>query len=544
MGKVGFHTELNTLKQLNTNNNLIYQIFLGSPLKYQYTLFDKYPEINVPFYIHSKYISSFRKNPNYKLKLIEIENNFLKHYNLNTGVIVHFDTLDINNLLLLIHNKSFILETNSAINSIGSDIRDLILISKYCPNIFFCIDTAHIFINNYDIQEYIFLFLTHIGINKLKLFHLNDSDGMSREHKNIGNKIFPKYSCINLHLIKYINKELNVDVIFERRILNELTPEIKKYIDLKLNLDKLNNFIRRLIRYYFITTHDPYHIYLNALISIYENNIKFFNKNILISKNTLISYPYIGEKIANKIYTIIKTFKIKDITGDDFINSYIGSKNKISGEDFIKLSKTSVLPFYLKEELNDIVNNILILFNKNVFKNINSSNILNLNSYLIKEYKKYLKNTNNIFMKELNTLCVGSYSRKSSKYIHDLDIITTLNLNMFIQKLNKIFKIEKYFKNGNYMKSFLCNNNGFIVKIDVFWLNELSIESIISYKLPNYISIYLRTEAKKYNYKLNIHGLFIDNNLIHFNSLNELCKLLFFNTSKIKVIKNIIKDEF
>ena len=191
---------------------------------------------NFPTFIHSKYLFNFGR------PLIPKNKIFLKRYiqelDLSVelgirGVVLHFgvavggmqkeEAYDnmINSIVYCVENADKkavpILETNSCENNLfGNTIDNIAFIYHGLPKkiqkrVMFCIDTCHIFVCGYPIQEpggwnkYIQEFEKKVGKNKIAVVHLNDSatpfGGRIDKHADIGAGYIFKNNLDALHEI-------------------------------------------------------------------------------------------------------------------------------------------------------------------------------------------------------------------------------------------------------------------------------------------------------------------------------------------------------
>ena len=191
---------------------------------------------NFPTFIHSKYLFNFGR------PLIPKNKIFLKRYiqelDLSVelgirGVVLHFgvavggmqkeEAYDnmINSIVYCVENADKkavpILETNSCENNLfGNTIDNIAFIYHGLPKkiqkrVMFCIDTCHIFVCGYPIQEpggwnkYIQEFEKKVGKNKIAVVHLNDSatpfGGRIDKHADIGTGYIFKNNLDALHEI-------------------------------------------------------------------------------------------------------------------------------------------------------------------------------------------------------------------------------------------------------------------------------------------------------------------------------------------------------
>ena len=107
---------------------------------------------------------------------------------------------------------------------LNSYLKEKLSIEEY-SRLGFCIDTAHVFASGYDItskdsfENFMSLWDTCIGIDKLTLFHLNDSKvglGCCRDlHEQIGDGLIYKESKDGLKALIEFAKNTNIPIIIE-----------------------------------------------------------------------------------------------------------------------------------------------------------------------------------------------------------------------------------------------------------------------------------------------------------------------------------------
>lgn len=208
---------------------------------------------NIKLFIHSS-LSLNLSNPisnRHKWILDNLSHDLDLGYKLgSSGVTVHVGTIinskqeSISNMVnslnyLLSKSKiDLLIETsNGGKNKVANTIEDLALIYnsvKYKKHLGFTIDTCHLFNAGYDItsidewNNYLSLFDEYIGLDKIKLIHLNDSKTKFNSgtdiHENLmkGN-IFKNNKNTLIHIINTIK---NIPVILETRHINKYKNEI------------------------------------------------------------------------------------------------------------------------------------------------------------------------------------------------------------------------------------------------------------------------------------------------------------------------------
>jgi deoxyribonuclease-4 len=259
----GFHIDSsieNICEQLKNANKLgcnIVQLFVFNLLKNmkEYIKFENLlKKYNMSCYVHASYTINLCKNwDEYSWWINEfIEEIKIANMIGAKGIIIHLGkkkelTIEesMNNMfssLTYIHNKTIkyenikiLIETSSGqgsevcytINDLGK-FYDKINKNKYLKNRFgICLDTCHIFVSGHDIRENIMInkflktFDKIIGIDNIKLVHLNDSkkDIGSKidRHENIGYGCIGKKNLIKIAKHFYDN---DIPIILE-------TPNIK-----------------------------------------------------------------------------------------------------------------------------------------------------------------------------------------------------------------------------------------------------------------------------------------------------------------------------
>jgi deoxyribonuclease-4 len=187
-------------KHQNINGDCI-QIFTKSPMKFtdintkiktegvkQYLT-----EHNIKLYIHSQYIINLCNETDWGIKSLVDDMEFgekigasgvvvhmgknCKKYNMNNEEGYKKMKMFINKVLSKCSgckNVKFLLENSAGQGTeLGGDPEDLLNFNEL--NVNYCIDTAHLWGNGYDIKQYFNKFEEIIGLDKLELIHLNDS---------------------------------------------------------------------------------------------------------------------------------------------------------------------------------------------------------------------------------------------------------------------------------------------------------------------------------------------------------------------------------
>jgi deoxyribonuclease-4 len=278
---LGWHTSISPSiikgiecnKKTHKNNDSIFnisaQIFLKSPMKVSCCKFvesdynktrEFIEEHNIYLIVHGQYIINFiKKDVEWAIKsvvddIIILDKMTPELKKEQTGVIIHMGK-NVNkysieecienfyiNVKQVIDKTSdcktkLILETSTKTkngNDIFHDIEIFGQLVNYLKTnlsldeynrVGYCIDTAHIFASGYDIstkesfKDFMSLWDKHIGINKLTLFHLNDSKvglGCCRDlHEQIGSGLIYTESKEGLNALIKFAKDNMVPVIIE-----------------------------------------------------------------------------------------------------------------------------------------------------------------------------------------------------------------------------------------------------------------------------------------------------------------------------------------
>jgi apurinic endonuclease APN1 len=278
------------------------QIFTGSPQSlelgkvYELDNLEKAVIKNVlqdfPTFIHSKYLLNFGR------PLIPKNKIFLKRYiqelDLSVelgirGVVLHFgvavggmqkeEAYD-NMIASIVHcvensNKKAvpILETNSCENNLfGNTIDNIAFIYHGLPKkiqerVMFCIDTCHIFVCGYPIQEpggwnkYIQEFEKKVGKNKIAAVHLNDSatpfSGRIDKHADIGEGFIFKNNLGALREIIVWSSKKSIPAILETH--GDFKPQLELVKKMAGGGENFRSPLTLTNRLRFVTPHDRGH---------------------------------------------------------------------------------------------------------------------------------------------------------------------------------------------------------------------------------------------------------------------------------------------
>lgn len=566
---IGFHTTKEFIKEYANDYPL--QFFLGSPFSYlsSTTPISFNANENHKIFIHSKYVGNIA-NPKSHVTISNLKKEIVYLSNLNVnkcGSIFHLtkivDTKEksINTIVSSLEKLTskldslnlntfnyIIIETSNIIDHIGSTIEDLALIyNKLSSNaknrVRFCIDTAHIFNTYYAINtikgmvDYLVKFDVMIGLDKIVVIHLNDSEGMPlssiRPHIPItkGN-IFTDYKSklSPLHIIKLFSLYYNIPCILERKTITDDLFEIKKEIDLykKLNVSnidldtfmailnkrKIIYMLHNIANLYELLDENKYKAYQKAINSIYDQGIVIlkYNNSIINNVPKLIdnmqtvvekykNMPNIGDSISDKIYKIIT-------------NTYI---DNISNTKEYKYITELIKVLYIgpKTAKNLISKGIKSI--KDLKKN--KEKYLNSQQQIAIEYYDKLKPINRSFISNLESSIklppnkewhiLGSYARGklTSK---DIDIlIVDFEIDDILNEIYKFAKEEAILRNGKIMYSGIFKKDKTYFLIDIYKTTESEKYTSIQYFTGSKeFNIALRSLALSKDIRLNQHEMY------------------------------------
>lgn len=549
-----------SIHNLNIYDHKIVQIF--SDVSFLNKNIQINPNIK-KIYIHSDYKFSLDNiNSFYNIKNdVNLGQKITNVY----GIIIHFPKRHINNnnrlnqiiknisvlinKYLLNTNYKLILETDNNINHIGSNITDLeyiknnidIGLKKY---IMFCIDTSHIFLSGYpvnnfkDMVDYFIEFEIKIGLENIALIHLNDIDSqiLGNHSKHLAVKEGVIFDDKNLDFILNLAHTYKIDIILERN----------KNIELSIN----NNEVK-MLKEVKLKNIKEYILYIIIL--------KYFEFKIDILKT-------LNEKLKlDLLYTEYKTLKyVNNKTVIDYLN----------GSDIEKLINKNYNPFKNIPEKYVFVKNInsLLYFNTNLCLKIYDNyaqNIDDLKKLPLKTKRKFLTenqiqslkyiNKDKISIKTADKIVevlkkiniyyeiyiLGSYYRYKrdvvinesnpnrppidNYFISDLDIlvVSVSDPNNIIEEFRSYFEIKHIFIDGELKKKILCKYKQIYFYIDLFFCTEEEkLTYILFLKTSKKENIILRKVAKNKGYKLNQKGLFKNDERIILNNIQELYAIL------------------
>lgn len=586
--EIGFSTNYNNINIYD--NYPVLQVTLGNPNVASYEPIEDYniyKNKKTKIFIHTKLVYNIsKKNINYSIKE---EISFLKQINQrDTGVVIHLsknhknnkeDGLkDVSNKLnelcekyLKDTNLFIIIETTHNINHLGCSIDDFYSIYENLNDlsklhIGFCLDTSHLFLSGYPINkvdyliEYLASFEEKIGLDKIKLIHLNDINsvpfGKHTSHLSIldnnGKIFFNNYN--SLDIIISLSKKYNIPLILERSFndnnIKESLNNINKEINFIKNFNNTTyiffnviikniiflNFVNLLIDYCSIESDENI---INSLKKLKHKIIEAYNeknKNYYISdklklENNKYIFDFINKKEYKEYYEDFKdvllnynynTFlkyinnpKYKSIK--NFLTiKFIGLETalKLYNNDIHSLDDLQNLPLKIKKSFlnktqyeslknykfikNDIFLNIAINIEKKIKTNLPS----NINFNIYGSYYRY-KNENDLF-----------------KVFKDLDGLLVVqkdnDTDLFISYLETCFLLKGYILNGDKKKNIILKhtekNKNFYFMLDLYICEpEEEVFMLIYLKNPVYKNILLRKIAKTKNYILSNTSLFDKN---------------------------------
>lgn len=603
--EIGFTTNYNNINIYDSYP--ILQVTLGNPNEASYETIDNYniyKNKKTKIFIHTKLVYNIsKKNINYSIKE---EISFLKQINQrDTGVVIHLSKnhkdskeeglKDVANKLNELCEKylkdtSFfiIIETPHNINHLGCSIDDFYYIYENLNDlsklhIGFCLDTSHLFLSGYPINkedfliEYLASFEEKIGLDKIKLIHLNDIDsvpfGKHTSHLSVidnkGKIFFNNYN--SLDIIISLSKKYKIPLILERNYSDN---------NIKESLKKINEEIT-FIKNFNNTTH----VFFDVIIK----NIIFLNFiNLLIDYCTIQSQEENISSLKKLKYKIIEAYNEKNK------NYYISDKLKIENNKYIFSFINN--PEY-KEYYEDF-KNILSKYNYNIFlKYINDTKYKTIKNFLsikfigletalklydndiysledlqklpLKTKKMYLNKTqheslknykflkNDIFLNiannienkiksnlpsNLNFNIYGSYYRYKNdndyfKTFKDLDGLLVIknekDVDLFLSHLENCFMLKGYILNGDKKKNIILKyvekNKNYYFILDLYICEpKEEVFMLIYLKNPVYKNILLRKIAKSKNYILSNTSLFDKNKnkYLYFSNEQEVYDLL------------------
>ena len=463
-------------------------------------------------------------------------------------------------------------------NTIGGRIEDIAEVykrisKKFKDRVMFCIDTCHIFAAGYNIRfpdlfdEYMREWDKKIGIKKIAMFHLNDSEGKLGStidrHSSLGYGEIYKDNLADLQHIIHFAKNNNISLITETRTTRS-KEEMKMIRQMSTNtfpkskLKQLPNHFRR-----------------NGLLPIEGGKVKKDIRPLCISifKEVLAYHERKfrnGNNNSKQALYRIQSYK-KVIATLEHLKKPIYSGDSVKGIPSIgtsfqqkidEISKTGTLEFYEviqkeKEEHKEISerNNIIVSFEKiwgvgpqtarrwysmgitsvDEIKNISEKDPLFLtdqqkiglkyyNDLQKKIPRKEITHFKQFLSKKFKIEVAGSY-RMGKKESSDIDLICICPDDTRILQCKKKF-MENLVESGFYKDTLLDGKNKFILIVELP-KSDRSFKSHISHQmdiifikkneLPWYLLYFgssqsfakkIRLYASQKGYKLNDKGLF------------------------------------
>lgn len=512
-------------------------------------------------YIHADYKFILDNERTY----YNIKNSINSAKNINNvyGIIIHFPKRHINSNLRLNKicnyisniiksyfintNYKLILETDNNVDHIGSNIEDLEYIFNNISHdikkyIRFCIDTSHIFLSGYtinnfkDMVNYFVDFELKIGINNIELIHLNDinSNILGTHTKHIAVKDGVIFNNENLNFILNLSNDYDIDIILERKDMNfEINDnEIKMIKSYKIKPIKEYLLYIILLKYFKFKI-DIYNTLKNKdeLNNLYKDfkSLNYINNKTIIHNTSnidiknIINNDYSSFKNIPKEYVFIKELESLLYFNND-ISQHIYNYYCKTLEELKKLPLKVKRKFLTENQINSLKyydkKKINIKMADKIVKEIDKIKIF-YELYVLGSYYRYNRD------EEININNPMRPSRENY-IISDLDILFVMN-NEFnpIEIIKDYFEILHVFIDSNEIKKIICKYKTYYIYIDLFLCKpEEKITYILFLKSSKTQNIILRKIAKNKGYKLNQKGLFKDNNKIHLENEKELFDLL------------------
>jgi len=270
--KLGAHLSIssgyaNALKNIKNIGGNCLQIFSISPRGWAFAKVDE-ESINQftslksklkidPVFFHTSYLINLADTG----RIGQLSKQFLKHelniafqYGIK-GTIVHLGSfkgnikykdlaLNIKEILDQTPKNTFFIIENAGNKKIGQNLKEIARIIKEVNNdrVRVCLDTCHLYSAGYDLstpeklEQFIKVFDSLIGLEKLELFHFNDSkdpfnSGCDR-HENIGQGTIP---IDEFRLIMFHQKLKHLSFIIETPGFDQNGPD-KKNLDILKSL--------------------------------------------------------------------------------------------------------------------------------------------------------------------------------------------------------------------------------------------------------------------------------------------------------------------
>ncbi len=554
-----FYSIIQDAIEIGTN---VLQIFTISPQKFDFPLKhlksddtaktkQLVQEHDIKLFIHSSYLLNFCDTKNNKRNAKVYAEDLQVADQLGAiGCVIHMgkkksdqtpdEALDayVENLKFVLDKYTgdsfMILETSAGQgNDIGVSIEKLAELYEkfagYKRRIRFCIDTCHIFSAGYDIsKEYFSKFDQLIGMDKVVLFHLNDSKvplGAKKDrHENLQNGYIFK-DVDKLQLVVDMSKKYNIPMVLET---HDSYPynSYKKEFELVRSLDsdkpKIINLLKELASIY-DTLQDV------RRRDSFMKAVSYLQQEDLIpdKKHDLMKIKGVGSSIADKIIEIRTTGKLKKL--DELKQNKTNELEllMVKGIGPAQLQKLSKQNIHTLEDLkkSDVKLTKLQQLGLKYFEDLNSR----IPREEITRFEIIFKN----ILKELNVKgeITGSY-RRGAKDSHDIDTVISSDKNVLkevVALLKEKVKFVADLTSGTKMYSGLFILNKQVRQIDILYTKPESYAlALIHFTGPQEKNIIMRNKAKELGYKLSDKAL-INNKTketVIINSEDELMKFL------------------
>jgi apurinic endonuclease APN1 len=430
---------------------------------------------------------------------------------------------------------------------------------EYIKRVKICIDTQHIFASGYNIRtniefkKYINIFDKLIGLKKLVLIHLNDSEkelnSKINRHAPIGKGyIFKNKPSSSLnYLINLLNKKkisflMETDYEnykYEIKYLKNYVNNIQKGGNKKKNLKKLILKIFKEILDYHISLGKEGNKSTKFRIDSYRKAIKSIEdfKNPIYSSKDVQNLPSIGKGFCEKIDLISKngTLNIYENIKKNSISKSIKLFQKIWGigpEQARFIVNNNI--FTIKELKIAIKDKKISLTNQQL---IGLKYYSDLNKKIPREEITYYTNIikNLIENENIKIYNAGSY-RSGKKYSGDIDLIISYknyDINILKELFFNLLKNEKIIvetlSSGKEKSMYIIKmpnktNIKYYRKIDVAYVEEKYLPWYLLYfGSSRDFSKKIRNIASKLGYKLNEKGIYYKNSgeRVNFDPINE-----------------------
>lgn len=449
------------------------------------------------------------------------------------------------------------------------------------------------FITGYSISSvegiinYFYKFEKLIGLDKIVLFHVNDSKyeifSKNISHAGIGYNIFKDFQFLydkslteneilsklklqkktNLNIIKAISNYMNIPIIIEDGVVvknsekeNYVFSQLYVYNSLNYkyyNFDKIINYIYyKIILSEFKRLKDIYDTLgdkrenncqniINLLYSFKDYNwchVKYCDGKLIVKASNviyddLIKIKGFGDKTIKKIIEIIENKTLGSISK---LESSAGYKSILSLKSIPMIGSVTakkLLSLGIKN-FDDL--KVYIKGNNKVLNN-SQKKVIEISDKIVKNIgRKEVKNIieridNNI--KDIEYYFLGSYAR-NDEFISDIDILIISDNNddktLFLKSLSRlydlIYVIDGAVKSTVFIKVF---KNKYL-QIDIIIKPFTSkFESILYFTGPKEFNVWIRKIAKLNGFKLSEYELCFDNKKIKLKNEKDIFKHLKIN---------------